>query len=121
MDAPAEAGVSAKKCRHKSAANFHLVGDHGAVFVAHGFNFGDGKATVAQIRQGTLQSLVQFVLEGGSLLRRGEKAGIDAILLTMTIVGEKDELNSLRGELQLRRTARFRARKTRKMSWRESA
>src|SRR5882672_6081461 len=78
-----------RKSSLKSATNFDLIGDYGSFFVAHGFDFGDRKAAVAQIGEGALQGLVQLILQGGSLLRRRENAGIDAILLAMTIIGKR--------------------------------
>jgi hypothetical protein len=80
---------------HNSVANLNLVGDDGAVFVAHGFDFAYGKAAISQIGKSSLEGLVQLVLQGGRLLRRSEDAGIDAILLAMAIVGEKEKLHLL--------------------------
>src|SRR5690242_8876061 len=96
MDARVGACVSTKKTGAQSAVNLDFVGDYGALFVAHGFNVGDRKAAVAQVRKRTLQCLVQFVLKSGSLLGRSENAGVDTILLAVTIVRKKDQLHLLR-------------------------
>src|SRR5712664_2892021 len=48
------------------------------------------------MRTSTLQSLVQFVLQCRSLLRRGQNASIHAVLLSMAIIGEKDQLYLIR-------------------------
>jgi len=74
-------------------ANFDFIGDDGALFVAHGFDFGDGKAAIAKIGKSALESLVQLVLKGRSLLRGSENAGVDAVFLAMATVGEEEKLD----------------------------
>src|ERR1700686_295772 len=98
MDARGKAGVSItpEDAQDRLTAYFDLVGDHRALFVTHGFNVGDGKAAVAQIGESTLQGLVKFVLQSGSLLWRGEEASVDAVLLAVAIVGEQPKLALVR-------------------------
>src|SRR4029077_7473047 len=93
MDARVEPGVSRTETEARSTVNFDFVGDHSAVRVAHGFDFGDGKSAIAQIRQSAPQSLVEFVLQGGRLLGRGEDASVNAVLLLMAVGGKKHELD----------------------------
>src|SRR5437763_12711438 len=90
MDARIRPGVSRER---KSAANLDLVSDDGAVFVAHGLDFCDGKAAIAEIGERALQRLMEFVLQGGGLFRRSKDASVDTILLAMAPVGEENELH----------------------------
>src|ERR1700738_5080909 len=94
MDACVKAGVSRTENKaHRLSTNFDFVGDHGAFSVSYGFDFGNGEAAVVQIGESALQSLVQFVLQSGSLLGWGEDASVNAVLLSMAIIGEEHELD----------------------------
>src|SRR5256885_12535530 len=78
------------------APNFHLIGDDCAFLVALWFDFRYRKASTTQIWQGTLQSIMQVILEGWSLLGRREHPIINAINLAMPIVGTQHQLNLFR-------------------------
>src|SRR5258707_3761577 len=93
MDARVEPGVSRTETEARSTVNFDFIGDNGAPFVAHCFNVGDRESAIVQIGESALQSLVQLVLQSRGLLGRSEDASVNAVLLSMAVVGENDELD----------------------------
>jgi len=93
MDARVEPGVSRTEAEARSTVNFDFIGDNGTPFVAHCFNVGDRESAIVQIGESALQSLVQLVLQSRSLLGRSEDASVNAVLLSMAVVGENDELD----------------------------
>ena len=82
-------------------ADFDLVGDHGAGFIADGLDFADGEAAIAQSVAGFLERVVEIVLEGGSAFGGSEDARINFVNFGFPGLGEEFDLRGVHGEAHL--------------------
>jgi|SRR5690349_1744295 hypothetical protein len=82
---------------------FDVIGDYRALPVPNRLDLGNSEAQVMKFRKGFLQSVVQLILESGSLLGRGKDTGVDAIGFALALILKEHDLSGrVRGEAHLR-------------------
>ena len=86
-------------------ANFDLVGDDRASFVANGFDFADGETAIVKIGTGFLKRVVKIVLQCRSALRRSKHAGVNFVKFRFPEFGDAFDLGGIGGETDLRLVA----------------
>lgn len=86
-------------------ANFDLVSDDGAGFVANGFDLANGETAVLEIEAGFLKSVVKIVLKSRSALGRSKHASVDFVDFRFADFGDAFDLGGIGGEADLRLVA----------------
>src|SRR5690242_3009903 len=82
-------------------ADFHLIGDHDALFVANSVDSRDGEVAAVQFRQRLLQSSVEIVLQR-QFCRRRQDARVHAVGLAVSFLRQQLHLAGRGGAAALR-------------------
>jgi len=83
-------------------ADLHLVRDNVAVFVADGFDAGNGETSIAQVGIRFLQGVVEIVLKLGGAFGRSQEAGVNAIGFVFSGLSQEFDLTGICGRPDLR-------------------
>src|SRR5260370_27183351 len=73
-----------------------FVGHDGSCFISHRLDPGYREASVVQVGESPLESVVQIVCQGRGLFRRSQYTCIDAILLAVALIRDQNQLYLLR-------------------------